>query len=154
MGFQRKRGVIYRVKTSDTTETNVFFLPILFTNLKTATQNVIVHSNHFVADRGIIKIYILSQIVAQGNILIGDELEMISRHKTFAVALSREMVPTARIVVYYLQTTPEEMVVDTLNFFVNGTRNNIVSNTSCDCSNALTLTLLSFENNLFLLWLW
>ena len=67
------------------------------------------------------------QIVAQGNILIGDELEMISRHKTFAVALSREMVPTARIVVYYLQTTPEEMVVDTLNFFVNGTRNNIVS---------------------------
>lgn len=70
----------------------------------------------------------VTQIVAQGNILIGDELEMISRHKTFAVALSREMVPTARIVVYYLQTTPEEMVVDTLNFFVNGTRNNIVSN--------------------------
>jgi len=51
---------------------------------------------------------------------------MISRHKTFAVALSREMVPTARIVVYYLQTSPEEMVVDTLNFFVNGTRNNPV----------------------------
>lgn len=53
---------------------------------------------------------------------------MISRHKTFAVALSRQMVPTARIVVYYLQTSPEELVVDTLNFFVNGTRSNPVSN--------------------------
>ena len=52
---------------------------------------------------------------------------MTSRHNTFSVALSREMVPTARIVVYYLQTSPEEMVVDTLNFFVNGTRANPVS---------------------------
>lgn len=65
--------------------------------------------------------------MSQGNILIGEELEMISRHKTFAVALSRQMVPTARIVVYFLQTSPEEMVVDTLNFFVNGTRSNPVS---------------------------
>lgn len=78
-----------------------------------------VKTSHFVPK-------IFYQIVAQGNILIGDELEMISRHKTFAVALSREMVPTARIVVYYLQTSPEEMVVDTLNFFVNGTRSNPV----------------------------
>ena len=67
------------------------------------------------------------QVVAQGNILIGRELEMISRYKTFAVALSREMVPTARLVVYYLQPSPEELVVDTLNFFVNGTRSNPVS---------------------------
>ncbi|WAR12173.1 CPMD8-like protein [Mya arenaria] len=71
--------------------------------------------------------FMIFHIVAQGNILIGDELEMISRHKTFAVALSPEMVPTARIVVYFLQTSPEEMVVDTLNFFVNGTRNNPVN---------------------------
>ena len=70
-------------------------------------------------------------MVAQGNILIGRELEMISRHKTFAVALSREMVPTARVVVYYLQPSPEEMVVDTLNFFVNGTRANPVSLCLC-----------------------
>ncbi|KAL4235441.1 endopeptidase inhibitor [Mactra antiquata] len=79
-----------------------------------------VKTSHFVP-----KIYY--QIVSQGNILIGDEIEMVSRHKTFAVALSRQMVPTARIVVYYLQTSPEEMVVDTLNFFVNGTRSNPVS---------------------------
>ena len=71
-------------------------------------------------------LHLFEQVVAQGNILMGDELEMISRHKTFALALSREMVPTARVVVYYLQTSPEEMVVDTLNFFVNGTRSNPV----------------------------
>ena len=50
---------------------------------------------------------------------------MKSRQKTFAVALSREMIPTARIVVYYVRQ-PEEIVVDVLNFFVNGTRQNQV----------------------------
>ena len=61
------------------------------------------------------------QVVAQGNIIIGDEIEMTSKQKTFAVALSREMVPTARIVVYYIRN-PEEIISDVLNFFVNGTR--------------------------------
>ncbi|KAL8613871.1 hypothetical protein ACOMHN_032861 [Nucella lapillus] len=64
---------------------------------------------------------IFYQVVAQGNIVIGDELEMTSKQKTFAVALSRQMVPTARIVVYYIHH-PEEIVTDVLNFFVNGTR--------------------------------
>ena len=67
-----------------------------------------------------------AQVVAQGNIVIGDELEMTSRQKTFAVALSREMIPTGHIIVYYLRQ-PEEIVVDVLNFFVNGTRQNLVS---------------------------
>lgn len=67
----------------------------------------------------------LSQVLAQGNIVIGDELEMTSKQKTFAVALSREMVPMARIIVYYLRQ-PEEIVSDVLNFFVNGTRQNQV----------------------------
>ncbi|XP_055892053.1 C3 and PZP-like alpha-2-macroglobulin domain-containing protein 8 isoform X3 [Biomphalaria glabrata] len=66
------------------------------------------------------------QIVAQSNIIIGDWLEMTSRQKTFAVALSRDMVPTARLVVYYIRQ-PEEIVVDVLNFFVNGTRQNLVT---------------------------
>jgi hypothetical protein len=65
------------------------------------------------------------KVVSQGNIVIGDELEMTSRQKTFAVALSREMVPTARLVVYFLRQ-PEEIVTDVLNFFVNGTRQNEV----------------------------
>lgn len=68
---------------------------------------------------------IFYQVISQGNIVIGDELEMTSKQKTFAVALSREMVPTARLVVYYLRQ-PEEIVTDVLNFFVNGTRQNEV----------------------------
>ena len=68
-------------------------------------------------------------MVAQGNIIIGDEVEMTSKQKTFAVALSREMVPTARVVVYFIRQ-PEEIVTDVLNFFVNGTRQNEVWYTS------------------------
>lgn len=68
---------------------------------------------------------LIFQVVAQGNIIVGDELEMTSKQKTFAVALSRDMVPTARIIVYYIQQ-PEEIVSDVLNFFVNGTRQNQV----------------------------
>ena len=37
------------------------------------------------------------------------------------------MVPTARVVVYYLSGQPEEIVVDSLTFFVDGTSNNKVS---------------------------
>jgi hypothetical protein len=73
-------------------------------------------------------------VVAQGNIIDGDELEMTSKSKTFAVALSREMVPTARIVVYFLRQ-PEEIVSDVLNFFVNGTRLNDVSYTPTPAPN-------------------
>ena len=69
--------------------------------------------------------FVFVQVVAQGNIVIGDEVEMTSKQKTFAVALSREMVPTARIVVYFIRH-PEEIVTDVLNFFVNGTRQNEV----------------------------
>lgn len=36
------------------------------------------------------------------------------------------MVPTARVVVYYLSGQPEEIVVDSLTFFVDGTSNNKV----------------------------
>ena len=51
---------------------------------------------------------------------------MLSRRKSFAIALSRDMVPTARVVVYYLSGQPEEIVVDSLTFFVDGTSNNKV----------------------------
>ncbi|XP_048773201.1 CD109 antigen-like [Ostrea edulis] len=69
------------------------------------------------------------QVVGGGNILVGEELEMISRRKSFAIALSRDMVPTARVVVYYLSGQPEEIVVDSLTFFVDGTGNNKVGAT-------------------------
>lgn len=58
--------------------------------------------------------------------MVGEELEMLSRRKSFAIALSRDMVPTARVVVYYLSGQPEEIVVDSLTFFVDGTANNKV----------------------------
>ncbi|XP_052062550.1 CD109 antigen-like [Mytilus californianus] len=66
------------------------------------------------------------QVIAQGNIIIGEELEMISRRKSFAIALSREMVPTARLVVYYVSGQPEEIVMDSISFYVSGLRANPV----------------------------
>ncbi|XP_013420589.1 CD109 antigen isoform X3 [Lingula anatina] len=59
------------------------------------------------------------QIVAQGNIIVADELPMMARQKTFSVALSQNMAPNARIVAYYIRTDGE-VVADSLNFHVNG----------------------------------
>lgn len=70
---------------------------------------------------------VFEQVIAQGNIIIGEELEMISRRKSFAIALSREMVPTARLVVYYVSGQPEEIVMDSISFYVSGLRANPVS---------------------------
>jgi predicted transposase YdaD len=70
---------------------------------------------------------IIFKVIAQGNIIIGEELEMISRRKSFAIALSREMVPTARLVVYYISGQPEEIVMDSISFYVSGLRANPVS---------------------------
>ncbi|XP_069113947.1 CD109 antigen-like [Argopecten irradians] len=66
------------------------------------------------------------QIVAGSNIIVGEELEMMSRRKTFSIALSKEMVPTARIVVYYVSGQPEEIVIDTLTFSIDGMKSNQV----------------------------
>ena len=52
--------------------------------------------------------------------------------KTFSVALSRDMVPSAHIVAYYLHQG--EILADSLNFFVNGTRQNPVgTHTGATC---------------------
>ena len=68
--------------------------------------------------------YIL-QVVAKGKIALGGELEMLSRQKTFTLTLAREMSPVAHIVVFYLEA--DEIVVDTLYFFVRGALENEVS---------------------------
>ena len=61
------------------------------------------------------------QIVAHGNIIVSDTLQMYSRNKLFSVALSRDMAPSARIVAYFV--APDgQVVVDSLNFHVNGTQ--------------------------------
>ena len=67
---------------------------------------------------------LLRQIVAGGNIIVANQLEMQGMQKTFSVALSRDMVPSAHIVAYYLHQG--EILADSLNFFVNGTRQNPV----------------------------
>ena len=54
-------------------------------------------------------------------------MEMTGTQKTFSVALSRDMVPSAHIVVYYVDM--DEVVADSLNFFVNGSGLNPVSKT-------------------------
>jgi CD109 antigen len=66
------------------------------------------------------------QITASGNIVVGDQMEMSGTQKTFSVALSRDMVPSAHIIVYYVDM--DEIVASSLNFFVNGSGLNPVSN--------------------------
>ena len=65
------------------------------------------------------------QIVAGGNIVVSNRLDMKVKQETFSVALSRDMVPSARLLAYYI--FDGEVVSDCLNFFVNGTGQNPVS---------------------------
>jgi hypothetical protein len=70
---------------------------------------------------------------------------MISRRKSFAIALSREMVPTARLVVYYISGQPEEIVMDSISFYVSGLRANPVDvNTEKLCWKFLIFALFNF----------
>ncbi|ELT94762.1 hypothetical protein CAPTEDRAFT_205314 [Capitella teleta] len=62
----------------------------------------------------------MPKIVAGGNILLGSSLVMNTRQKTFSVAVSHEMAPTAKIVAYCV--TNGEIVVDSLSFFVQDKR--------------------------------
>lgn len=64
-------------------------------------------------------------ITASGNIVVGDQMEMSGTQKTFSVALSRDMVPSAHIIVYYVDM--DEIVASSLNFFVNGSGLNPVN---------------------------
>ncbi|KAI0217799.1 Alpha-2-macroglobulin-P [Lamellibrachia satsuma] len=64
-------------------------------------------------------------IVAGGNIIVANRLDMKVKQQTFMVSLSRDMVPSARLLAYYIYDG--EVVSDCLNFFVNGTRQNPVN---------------------------
>ena len=66
----------------------------------------------------------LLQIIAGGNIVVGNSLSLTTKQKTFSVALSRAMAPRARIVVYAVKDG--EVLADSLNFFVEDTRLNKV----------------------------
>ena len=45
---------------------------------------------------------------------------MTSQQKTFSIALSRDMIPEAHIIVWHIYKG--EVIADSLNFFVNGTK--------------------------------
>jgi hypothetical protein len=60
------------------------------------------------------------QITGGGSILLGSKLVMNGKQKTFAVALSRQMAPSAHIVAYCI--VEGEVVTDAMSFFVRDTR--------------------------------
>ena len=59
------------------------------------------------------------QIMSKSNLLLQNTLAMTSSQKTFSLALSRDMVPQARIVVYAL-VGGGEVLADSLQFRVRG----------------------------------
>ena len=61
------------------------------------------------------------QVVASGNIVTGGLVFMSSTHKTFSLAMSRDMVPGARMLVFCLLGTGE-VLTDSINFHVQGIR--------------------------------
>ena len=63
--------------------------------------------------------------MSSGNIKVTNILFMSSTEKTFSVALSRDMVPSARILVYCL-LADGEILTDSLHFHVDGVLNNKV----------------------------
>ena len=65
------------------------------------------------------------QIISKGNIITGDILFMKSRQKTFSLALSRDMIPMARLLVYGL--VQGEILSDSFTFHVKGIKSDGVN---------------------------
>jgi len=70
--------------------------------------------------KGLTQCGFLLQIASGGRIVLGNRLMMYGKQKTFAVALSRQMAPTAHIVAYCV--VEGEVVTDALSFYVRDTR--------------------------------
>ncbi|KAI0237381.1 hypothetical protein LSAT2_012128 [Lamellibrachia satsuma] len=66
--------------------------------------------------------HIYYMVVTGGNIITSNTLFMKFQQKTFSLALSRDMVPNAKIVAYCVLNTGE-ILADSLAFFVKGIRN-------------------------------
>ena len=58
--------------------------------------------------------------MGQGTIQLASSLTMNSVQKTFSIAVSRQMVPVARIVVYCM--VDSEILADALTLHINDTR--------------------------------
>lgn len=66
------------------------------------------------------------QIVAAGNIIVSDSVQMYSRNKLFSVAISRDMSPSAKIVAFFIAPNGQ-VAADSLHFHVDGTKLHDVS---------------------------
>ncbi|KAI0235995.1 hypothetical protein LSAT2_013433 [Lamellibrachia satsuma] len=66
--------------------------------------------------------HIYYMVVTGGNIITSNMIFMKFRQKTFSLAVSRDMVPNAKIVAYCVLNTGE-ILADSLAFFVKGIRN-------------------------------
>ena len=66
------------------------------------------------------------QIISGGAILLASTTPMTSRQKTFSLALSRDMVPESRMLVY-CHLPDGEVLADSLSFHVDGMTSNNVS---------------------------
>ena len=66
------------------------------------------------------------QLIAGGNILTVGILFMNHRQKTFSIALSRDAVPEAKVLVFCLLNNGE-VIADAINFHVEGIRKHGVS---------------------------
>ncbi|CAH1784985.1 unnamed protein product [Owenia fusiformis] len=62
---------------------------------------------------------IFYHIVCMGNIVLSNQLHMSSLQKTFSVAISRDMMPSARLVAYFVKRG--EVIADALSFYVDPT---------------------------------
>ena len=63
--------------------------------------------------------------MSKGKIVLHNNLQMKSIQKTFSVALSRDMVPEAKIIVYVM-LQDSEVLADSLQFHVDGLHANKV----------------------------
>ena len=70
--------------------------------------------------------FLFVQITSGGQLLTADTIYMQSTQKTFSIALSRKMVPSARILVYCI-TPGGEVLADALSFHIDGIRTDGVS---------------------------
>ncbi len=61
------------------------------------------------------------QVLSGGQLVVANTLYMKFTQKTWSIAISRDMVPQARLVVYCI-LNDGEVLTDSLHFYVNGIR--------------------------------
>jgi hypothetical protein len=65
------------------------------------------------------------QLMSKGQIMLTNTMDVYSKQKTFSIALSRTMLPAARIIVYTFVN--EYALMDSMNFHIKDTKLTSVS---------------------------